>query len=218
MPDLPGHGATPVCAELSLWQLADALARLCRTLTEAPLVIGGYSMGGRIALHVLIRHRAALQAAVVLGASPGLADDAQRATRRRDDDALAARILAEPSEWFAEYWQRQPIFATQHTLPPDVQAMIRAERLACNRAGLATALRNWGTGVQENLLPPLSELDVPTLLLAGELDPKFCASNATLTALMPRSRLAIIPGAGHAAQLEQPARFAAIVRRYLSEL
>jgi 2-succinyl-6-hydroxy-2,4-cyclohexadiene-1-carboxylate synthase len=216
MPDLPGHGATPVHAELTLPQLADALVELCGALTESPLSVGGYSMGGRIALHMMSQHAAKISGAVLLGASPGIADTKRRAERRRSDDELAARIEASPIDWFVDFWERQPIFASQRNLAPDRQAAIRAERLKCSRAGLVAALRNWGTGVQDYLPPRLSAIEVPTLLLAGELDEKFRASNEILRTALPAAHARVIPGAGHAAHLEQPAAFAEAVRGFLS--
>ncbi|MBI5058700.1 2-succinyl-6-hydroxy-2,4-cyclohexadiene-1-carboxylate synthase [candidate division KSB1 bacterium] len=216
MPDLPGHGATPVCDALGLNELADALARLCRAVTKSALSLCGYSMGGRIALHLLLRHPAAIRSSVLLGASPGIPNPAERSARRARDDALAERILSQPLAWFVNYWERQPIFASQHALALADRTALRAERLACNRDGLAAALRQWGTGVQEDLLPALNQSRSPVLLVAGEHDQKFRASNVRLESVLPQARLAIIPGAGHAAHLEQPAAFGNSVRAFLS--
>src|SRR6476661_2688841 len=91
VPDLPGHGQM---SERRPASLAATLAYL-RALLDEPHVLGGYSMGGRIALR---------------GASPGLAEAAERAARRRDDEALADRIEAIGVEAFAEEWGRLPLW------------------------------------------------------------------------------------------------------------
>lgn len=38
---------------------------------------------------------------------------------------------------------------------------------------LAKALRDYGTGQMPNLWPLLSQVDIPTFIMAGELDEKF---------------------------------------------
>ena len=64
-----------------------------RSRRRRPFTLAGYSMGGRIALHsALTLGPATVTRLVLVGASPGLADPAERAARRAADDALADRI------------------------------------------------------------------------------------------------------------------------------
>ena len=88
VPDLPGHGQA-VHRTASF----DACAAYVRALAPArTFTLAGYSMGGRIALHTALTLGPAIVTRLVLvGASPGLADPAERAERRAADDALADR-------------------------------------------------------------------------------------------------------------------------------
>jgi len=53
-------------------------------------------------------------------------------------------------------------------------------------------------------------------LITGALDPKFCAIATRMAELMPHARHAIVPDAGHAVHLEQPAAVAELVSAFLA--
>jgi len=145
---------------------------------------------------------------VLVGASPGIADPAERAARRAADDALADRVEAIGVEAFAREWAALPLWEGQ---PERVAAAAHADRLRNAPAGLASALRGLGTGVMEPLWDALPSLTVPVTLAAGERDEKFRAIAERMAAALPRADVVVIPGAGHAAQLEQPEAVAALL-------
>ena len=107
-----------------------------------------------------------------MGASPGLADEEERAARRAADDALADRIETLEIDAFAREWGSQPLFADQ---PARVAAGAHADRLRNTPQGLAAALSGLGTGVMEPLWDRLPELPIPVTLVVGERDEKFRA-------------------------------------------
>jgi 2-succinyl-6-hydroxy-2,4-cyclohexadiene-1-carboxylate synthase len=194
VPDLPGHGQ----AELRTASF-DAVTAYLRALAPRRFTLAGYSMGGRIALHAAFAlHPERL---ILIGASPGLASAEERATRKAADDALADRIEAIGLEGFAAEWGAQPLFAG---LPERVKAAANADRLRNTPHGLASALRGLGTGAMEPLWDRLPELNVPVTLIAGERDEKFRAVAERMRERLPRADLRIVPGTGHAPQLEAP--------------
>ena len=105
------------------------------------------------------------------------------------------------SRTFAREWGSQPLFAEQ---PERVAAAAYADRLRNTPAGLAAALRGLGTGVMEPLWERLGELTIPVTLITGERDEKFGALAESMLARLPGARHVVIPGAGHAAHLEDP--------------
>jgi 2-succinyl-6-hydroxy-2,4-cyclohexadiene-1-carboxylate synthase len=196
-PDLPGHG-------LAAQRPASfpACTAYVRALAGGRFTLGGYSMGGRIALAAaLALGDNQIERLVLVGASPGIADDAERARRRVADDELAARIERIGVGAFATEWGAQPLFEGQ---PEKVAAAAHADRLRNTPDGLAAALRGLGTGVMEPLWDRLPELAMPVTLLAGERDEKFRAIADRMAERIPRAEIHIVPGAGHAAQLERP--------------
>jgi 2-succinyl-6-hydroxy-2,4-cyclohexadiene-1-carboxylate synthase len=199
-PDIRGHGGAgsrePVTLDAVLGDL-DALVE-----GEA-IVLAGYSMGGRIALHAaLALGQERVQRVVLIGASPGIADAGERAERRASDDALAARVERMTIREFATEWATgTPVLAGQ---PDAVRAAVDADRLRNTPAGLARALRGLGTGALPPLWDRLGELTMPVGLVVGERDAKFRAIAEQMGERLGVCAVAIVPGAGHAVHLEAP--------------
>ena len=214
-PDLPGHGtaaarpASFAACTAYVRALAvdppDATATATAGAARLPFVLCGYSMGGRIALHAALALGPRVERLVLVGASPGLADPAERSARRAADEALAARIEAIGIEAFAREWGAQPLFAGQ---PERVAAAAHADRLGNTPAGLAAALRGLGTGVMEPLWDRLGELAVPVTLVVGERDEKFRGIAERMAVAIPDARVVVVGGAGHAVHLERPEQIA----------
>jgi 2-succinyl-6-hydroxy-2,4-cyclohexadiene-1-carboxylate synthase len=199
--DLPGHGENaPTTASL-----ADTADLLAGALPDEPFILGGYSLGARVALHFALRHSDRVRHLVVLSATPGIVDDSERAARRQRDEELARRIELIGVDSFLNEWLAQPMF---RSLPNDV--LERAAR-SSDASGLANSLRHAGAGTQRDLIDPLRALDVPTLILAGAKDAKFVDEAARLHDAIPVSRSTLIDDAGHAAHVEQPRRVAEAV-------
>ena len=210
VPDLPGHGqAAHRTASF------DACAAYVRALAPArTFTLGGYSMGGRIALHTALTLGPEIVTRLVLvGASPGLADPAERAARRAADDALAARIETLDIAAFAREWGAQPLFAGQ---PERVAAAAHADRLRNTSAGLAGALRGLGTGVMQPLWDRLPELSIPVTLIVGARDAKFRGIADAMLQRLPDAQLVVVQDAGHAVQLERPAAVADVIHQSFS--
>jgi 2-succinyl-6-hydroxy-2,4-cyclohexadiene-1-carboxylate synthase len=203
--DLPGHGGS-AAARVGF---AEAAATLGETGGHAAYV--GYSLGGRLCLRLGLDRPDLVRALVLIGASPGLDDPAERAARLASDDALAAGLERGGVERFLDRWLAQPLFAT---LPPERAG--RAERLANTAQGLAWSLRLHGTGAQEPLWDRLATLRPPVLLVAGAADAKFAGLAERMAATIgPSAAVALVPGAGHAAHLERPQQVAGLVDAFL---
>ncbi len=202
--DLPGHGgSSPLGMDFVTTAAAVGQA-------GGRGAYSGYSMGGRLCLQLGLDRPDLVTALVLTGASPGLADPAARAARRRADEILADEIEAEGTAVFIDQWLRQPLFAGLHPTPDDVAA-----RRANPADGLASALRTLGTGAQEPLWARLGELTMPVLVVVGEGDAKFRAIGEEMVASMKQAAMATISGAGHAAHLERPAAWAQAVTAFL---
>jgi 2-succinyl-6-hydroxy-2,4-cyclohexadiene-1-carboxylate synthase len=156
-----------------------------------------------------------VQTLILESASPGLADAAERRSRIASDEQLAASIERDGLASFVEYWSTIPLFSSQQRLPESQQTEIRVQRLLNNPQGLANSLRGLGTGVQPSLWDRLVELKMPALIMAGELDHKFAGIAQRME--IPNRKVVIVPDAGHAVHLEQPATFDRIVVGFLEK-
>ncbi|HSM54849.1 MAG TPA: 2-succinyl-6-hydroxy-2,4-cyclohexadiene-1-carboxylate synthase [Candidatus Sulfomarinibacteraceae bacterium] len=219
--DLPGHGRTmdrdPLPDEAyTMPAVARDIAALLEHLGLASVHLLGYSMGGRLALYLALKHPERWSTLILESASPGLRDAQAREERVAQDEALAQFIEREGMRAFVDRWEALPLFASQQQLPDEVCRAHRAGRLRNRPAGLARSLRRMGTGVQPSLWEQLPRLTLPTLLIAGDLDHKFVGIAHEMAALMPQAELAILPHAGHTVHLEQPEAYAQRLRRWLA--
>jgi 2-succinyl-6-hydroxy-2,4-cyclohexadiene-1-carboxylate synthase len=168
--------------------------------TGGPATYVGYSMGGRLCLQLALDQPALVERLVLVSASPGLADSAERAARRASDERLAREIETDGVDAFLERWLAQPMFAS---LPRDAAGI--EERRAANRVDRLThQLVVLGQGTQPDNWPRLGELRMPVLLIAGELDPKYVDIAHRMQDAIANARVAIVDGAGHACHLERP--------------
>jgi 2-succinyl-6-hydroxy-2,4-cyclohexadiene-1-carboxylate synthase len=203
--DLPGHGGSATVRA----GFAQAAALLGEAGGRAAYV--GYSLGGRLCLRLALDQPHLVRALVLVGASPGIADRADRAARRAADDALAAALERDGLERFLDRWLAQPLFAT---LTPERAG--RAGRLANTSEGLAASLRLHGTGAQAPLWERLGSLRPPVLLLTGALDRKFAdLAERMAAAIGAHAQVALVPDAGHAAHLERPGEVGERIERFL---
>lgn len=177
----------------------------------------GYSMGGRVAISLAVVAPERLSALILESASPGILDAGTRRERAAADAELAAAIEQDGVEPFVDRWERLPLFASQTALPDEARRYLRARRLRNNPTGLANSLRGLGQGVQPPMHEYLQQIRVPTLLIAGGLDPAYCEMGQEVRAMIPHARLEVVPGAGHTVHLEQPERFRALVLEFLGQ-
>jgi len=215
--DMLGHGQSSAPENLARYTIEHCEADILAVLTELGILPGeaillGYSMGGRIALYTAFSHF--FRAVILESASPGLADPTEREQRRHSDEILATSIERNGIAAFVAHWEQLPLFASQGNLPIATQQMLHRQRLTNQAQGLANSLRGVGTGAQPALHSRLSTLTLPVLLLAGELDPKFCTLARQMEQQLPSATLHIVPGAGHTIHLEQPALFAQLVKQF----
>ena len=203
--DLPGHGnSAQVRADLR--RTADMLSAIGGVGTYV-----GYSLGGRACLHLALMYPHLVKRLIVLGANPGIDDAGLRADRREADDELEARMNEMGLEAFLDEWTALPLFGGLELT--DAQ---QSDRLRNNVDGLGSSLRLAGTGAQGSLWPRLRELNMDVLALAGADDEKFSAIARQIADAIPAGRFQLIPGAAHAAHLQQPEAVAAAIAAFIS--
>lgn len=206
--DLPGHGGSgDVSADLPT--TADLVVETCGSGLYC-----GYSMGGRVALHIAVQHPHVVRALITIGATAGILDVSERNHRRSADDDLADTIESIGTTAFIDQWLAQDMFSGLPKSDTDL-----AQRQSNSASGLAASLRLAGTGTQEPLWSFLHDLTMPTLFLAGANDQKFSAvADAMAHAVGREARSEHIPDSGHSAHLENPIRTADAISSFLNSL
>jgi 2-succinyl-6-hydroxy-2,4-cyclohexadiene-1-carboxylate synthase len=194
---------------------AAALAALWDELGVSRTHLAGYSLGGRLALYTAVRHPQRLASLFTLGAHAGVAGTA-RLLRLQQDLALADRVETEGIEWFAGYWAEQPLFAGLRRRGPEFLDRLHRMRRAQDAKGISAALRGLGAAAVEPFWEDLSRITCRCTFAAGAEDRTYVEHAERLQQRVRASSVAVIPGAGHAAHLEQPEAFAAVFARHLS--
>lgn len=203
--DLPGHGeAADAPRPISF---AGATEHVLGA-SPARFTLCGYSLGGRVALHVALAAPERVARLVLVGANPGIEDEGEREHRRRSDHRLAAELERAPFERFIERWRTQPLFAGE---PPEAGALARADQRRNRPDALAAVLRGVGTGEMQPLWGRLAELKMPVCVLVGSRDAKFHDLGKRMVELLPRAELVVVAG-GHGLPLENPAAVARVLR------
>lgn len=196
--------------------LSDTLAIIDEETEHLPRFdLVGYSMGGRIALHVALARPERVRRIVLESASPGLDSAEARAARRAADEGLADRIEETGVAAFVDQWAALPLFDSQRTLPAETREHTRRERLENRAGGLAAALRGLGTGALPGLWGRLDEVECPVLLLVGALDTKFVRIARDMAPDLRGARLEEVDGVGHTIHLEAPQAWLDRVGRFL---
>lgn len=208
-PDLPGHGREPLgeapsYASWTAWLDARLPAR-------GPVVLVGYSLGGRVALAWAARHAERVAALVLLAAHPGLVEPAARARRAAQDAARAARLRRQGLRAFLEAWYRLPLFGLRWR--PGLRAALVARRARQDPAAMAAVVAGMSPGRQPPLWEGLARLAPRVVYVAGARDSKYAALARRLAGLRPAlMRIAIIEHAGHMLHLDAPHAVARLLR------
>ena len=236
-PDLPGHGGSDLLGRggsdlfgnggsdllgqaagtdsAGIEACGDVLAGLAAAIGLSHYVLLGYSMGGRTALTLALRHPGTVRALVLIGASPGLRAATDREQRRMVDEQRALDLELHGAEAFIERWQNLPLLRSQRRMPAGYWREFSARRRSANPMGLAGSLRAMGTGSMPPLWTRLGDLSVPTLLITGEQDERYSSTAAEMAALIPNALCKRIKGAGHSPHFERPQQVAHEIAEFL---
>jgi 2-succinyl-6-hydroxy-2,4-cyclohexadiene-1-carboxylate synthase len=212
-PDVRGHGGAKT-APCTMDDCVADLVALWDNLGVDRSHVVGYSMGGRLALHVAVRLPERTRSLLTIGAHAGLDPEAGEA-RRRADEALAQRIERDGIGPFAQYWESLPMFEGIARRGPEFAAWLHSLRVSNRPAGLAASLRGMGAGAMEPLWGELGVIHVPTTFVAGDRDGAFIAAALRMAEHVRESRLRTVPDSGHAVHFEQPEATAEILADHL---
>lgn len=206
--DLPGFGAAPVDNAFSVDTAADGVA----AATNGPIVLGGLSMGGYVAMSFARRHPERL-AGLIFADTRSEPDDAAGKINR--DRMIALVREFGPAKVYDAMIPKLVSEETQSRRPDVIAELKRIARrqTSAGMIGGLKALRD-----RPDATPGMSGIAVPTLVLVGERDGITPPAEAEgLARAIPGSQFAVIPGAGHLSNLENPEAFNAAVAEFLKK-
>ncbi|MGE5126196.1 MAG: alpha/beta fold hydrolase [Betaproteobacteria bacterium] len=198
--DVRGFGGSdPADGPLTMERIADDAAALLDLLGIERAVVGGCSMGGYAAFAFVRRHPQRLAGLVLQDTKAGADSDEARRGRL----ALGRRVLDEGARAAADAFLPKLLGETTQREQPQLVSRLRARILALRPEAIAAALH--GLAARPDSRATLATIRVPTLVLVGEEDVLTPPEEAEAIAReVPGARLALVPGAGHLANLENP--------------
>jgi len=199
-PDLRGHGETAAPEGVyTIDDMADDVVELLDALQLwEPIVLGGLSMGGYVALSLVTRFPERVRALMLLDTRA--TSDSPEAAANREQLARKTESTGSTEPVIAAFLPKLLGEAKREGHPERVAAVREMMKRTPTRA-LAGALR--GMAIRPDRSSELSQIKVPTLVLVGADDgitpPEEMRS---LADQLPRARFVIIPDAGHLAPME----------------
>ncbi|MEA2623719.1 MAG: hypothetical protein QOH61_2629 [Chloroflexota bacterium] len=195
----------------------DDLAALLDHLGVRPTNLLGLSRGGTIALDFTLEHPDRIGKLVIAGSTPSgfeLEDLEMAPVWER------AEALEQAGDWEALVELEADVWLEGPGQPRGrAPAELRQRMIAWGRENYTDGR---GYGQPRPLDPPatgrLSEVDVPTLVIWGDLDEAgVLAGGPTMAAAIPDARRHVFPGVAHMSNLERPAEFTRLVLDFLAE-
>ncbi|MCK5124773.1 MAG: 2-succinyl-6-hydroxy-2,4-cyclohexadiene-1-carboxylate synthase [candidate division Zixibacteria bacterium] len=214
--DLPGHGETKAnLGNLFFDTLAESLISFIDDNCNQPPIIIGYSMGGRIALYTAIKYPEKFHSIVLESSSPGIADGFERQKRLLSDRTVSEKFLQTDMRSFLIDWYKQPVF-NYLSEKQGLTEKIIDKKSSGNPEFYSKVVIALSPGRQIPLWNKLPFLFLPVLIIAGEIDQKYCEIGRRMTDALPKSRLEIIKNAGHIVHLENRKDFMSALNSFLS--
>ena len=193
------------------------LSQLLDHLGIEQTALGGFSMGGSIALNFALSFPDRVRALILAGTGTGSADTQQFA---RDFSPIADRLERDGVKRVAEDYLRGPTRIQLLRKDPAMWRKFHADFVELSSLGLAHTLR----GVQlrrptmYELEAGLRTLQAPTLVIVGDEDAPATDASRFLAATIPGARLRVLAGTGHTLNLEEPTAFNDAVLQFLREV
>lgn len=202
--DMRGHGRSSYPDEQAVYSEAhtvdDMAAILDRVIgPSVPAVVGGLSLGGYMSLAFCRVYPSRVTSLLIIDTGPGFKSD--NAREKWNESARAQ----------GDAFDKKGLKPLQDASP---ERSLVSHR---NADGLAMAARGMLAQKNNAVILSLPQIKVPSLVIVGADDKPFLAASDYMLKKIPGCTKVVIPGAGHAANIDQPKLFNNAVLKFLHE-
>jgi len=209
--DLPGFGKSTLGTGFTIQSLGDGIAELANKLQLNKFALAGLSMGGYVVEAFASRHQPLLSGLVLVDTKA----EADNPQQKQGRDKMIELVRTAGSKAVADDMLGKMLSPETIRTSPQVVRDLRSMMEAVPPKTIETALAAMRD--RSEYLSLLPKLTVPLLIIVGQDD--VIAPPALAEAMQkaaPKSKLAVIPAAGHLAPLEQPKAVADALRQFLA--
>jgi pimeloyl-ACP methyl ester carboxylesterase len=214
-PNQRGFGSTQAFASApSVDQAADDAAALLDALKiREPVVVGGLSMGGYVAMAFARRHANRLRGLILADTRA----DADTPEAKNNREKTIAFMQGHSTRDLIE--QMLPKLLGQQTIANQPDVVERVRQIASEQSPAAVIAALQALRDRPDANAGLGKIDVPVLVLVGADDVLTPPSDAlALASRIKRATLVPVSGAGHLANLEQPGAFSETLQAWLLQI
>lgn len=215
VPDLPGFGDSPAReGSPTVEQYAeDCIAILDALDIMEPVVIGGLSMGGYIALAAAKMVPLRTRGLILVSTRAGADSDEAKAGR----DKTITQVKERGASVVAESMYPKLLSPGSYKAKPAVATELQQIMEGATTDGVVGALSAMRDRPDSNSLLP--NLHMPTLIIHGKDDQVIPYAEAEAMAKgIPHSDLHLIDKAGHLPNMEQPEEFDSVMKKFLAKM
>jgi 2-succinyl-6-hydroxy-2,4-cyclohexadiene-1-carboxylate synthase len=214
--DLLGHGQSSPFTNPDRYKEScqtDDIAKFITKLGIDPVLLYGYSMGGRLALKTAVRYPKLLSGLILEGTTNGILEENKRKKRQQIDRKRAQRIEAGYADFLAQ-WEKADLFQSPQSVDQSLKEKYQQIHLDQTPACMAASLRGFGTGFMTPETKQITNFNNPVLLMAGSADSKYQLINRYLVKQFPHATFASIE-AGHRVHLDNPAKLIKEIKSFM---
>ena len=196
--DLPGHGhSSGEPADWTFEKAVPVIASLIEAVSDRPVHLVGISFGGMLAQATVLATPDLVRTLTLIGTASTFTEAARSGMRARASlvraESMTAIVGSSLDRWFT------PEFRSAR---PDIIDRVTKTILADDPAVHAAI---WEMIAGFDVHERLGEIQCPTLVLVGALDPSTPPSAATaLVEAIAGAKMVVLPGVSHIATVEAP--------------
>jgi pimeloyl-ACP methyl ester carboxylesterase len=200
--DMRGHGDSDYPDDQAAYSEEATVADMAALLDAVGVekaIVGGLSLGGYMSLAFNRTHPERVSALLIIDTGPGYRNDEAREGWNQNAIRRAERLERDGLDL------------------ANASAEVRQVRHR-SADGLAKAARGMLTQRDAGVMNSLASVAVPSLVVVGADDTPFLAASDYMAAKIPGAKKVVIPDAGHASNIDQPAAFNRAVGDFLDAL
>jgi len=202
--DLPGHGQSEGIGRHSIDEYADDVLTFMKVLNIRAAVLAGISMGSAIALILALKHPKKIVGLALLGGGAKMRVASKILETAGNSNTFRSTVEMINENCFSANTSPSLVQLSKQNMLKIRPPVLLGDFLACN---------------EFDVTDQLEKIKIPALIVCGSEDKMMPLKHSqSLHEGIASSQLHVLENAGHMVMLEQPARVASLLKKFMDEL